>query len=323
MIIIKIEEGHSSSIFDINQGGELMKKTSYFIIFLSTILFLGMLYDESQLIILEYNNLEQRGYLNEEQIYYAERDQIARHFNSVEEIIEHAKAIDNSIILVFKYNNAYAGIYYSNYDWDIPLKSGRIFNEDEINMSKQISIGHMTNSIGESYSKYDYVNALSVPLENDNGIANFSLFSNVKLIDESFDYDPFAQIDQYVLNKHMIFVIMFVLLFSALTIMYLYSCAKTIIVRKFLGNKTLDITGDFLLEITFSFSISFVIAITIFYLLDPQIIAFSYTRELFITIVLQKVGSLLLLILLETLFIYIMVRTVPIKRIGWLEEYDV
>lgn len=300
-----------------------MKKYNFFIIILSAILFLGMLYDESQLIILEYNNLERRGFLNEEKIYYAERDMVARNFDSVENIVNYAKSLSDSVILIFKYNSGYTGVYYNNYEWDMPLKSGRTFSDKEINSYNQVSIGNLPNSIGKSYSKFEFVNALSVPLENDNGIANFSLYSNLKLTDDSFDYDPFILSDQYVMNKHIIFVIMFSLLFVAISIMYLYSCAKTIIVRKFLGNKTWEIIMDFFQDITLSFSISFIIALAIFYLLDSQLIAFAYTRELFISVVIQKIGALLILILLETLFVYIVLKVIPIKRIGWLEEYDV
>ena len=80
-----------------SRGCEKMKRINIFMLILSMILFLGILYDESQLIMLDFDNMSRRGFLNSEKIYYTERDMIAKSFTSYDEIITKAKTTKDLI----------------------------------------------------------------------------------------------------------------------------------------------------------------------------------------------------------------------------------
>ena len=123
-------------------------------------------------------------------------------------------------------------------------------------------------------------------------------------------------------GKHIIVLLMFILLFIILSIIYLYSVAKTIIIKKFLGNRTINIVIDYASEIVLIFIGGFLLAILVYAFLSPEIIAFEYTRSLFISVVLSKVSLIIAMICIETLMIYLVIRFIPIKKIGWMMEYD-
>ncbi len=300
-----------------------MKRINIFMLILSMILFLGILYDESQLIILDFDNMSRRGFLNSEKIYYTERDMIAKSFTSYDEIIAKASELNESYVLIAKYNNEFLGIYAHNYELDIPLKSGRMFTNEELISNEMVCIANnYEEAIGIPHGTMTICNMLSTPFKVEDKMANMAIYSNVKLTDESYDFDPFAYIDPMVYSKHVILLLMFILLFIILSIIYLYSVAKTIIIKKFLGNRTINIVIDYAGEIVLIFIGGFLLAILVYAFLSPEIIAFEYTRSLFISVVLSKVSLIIAMICIETLMIYLVIRFIPIKKIGWMMEYD-
>ena len=300
-----------------------MKRINIFMLILSMILFLGILYDESQLIMLDFDNMSRRGFLNSEKIYYTERDMIAKSFTSYDEIITKASELNDSYVLIAKYNNAFLGVYAHNYELDIPLKSGRMFTNEELISNEMVCIANnYEEAIGIPYGKMAICNMLSTPFKVEDKMANMAIYSNVKLTDESYNYDPYAYIDPMAYGKHIIVLLMFILLFIILSISYLYSVAKTIIIKKFLGNRTINIVIDYASEIVLIFIGGFLLAILVYAFLSPEIIAFEYTRSLFISVVLSKVSLIIAMICIETLMIYLVIRFIPIKKIGWMMEYD-
>lgn len=298
-------------------------KNNIFIFVVLSVLFLGMFYDDTQVLLIEYNNLSNRAYLSDDNIYYMERTMVKDKYDCYEDIIQEADRLSDSYIIIAKYNNANFGIYCHNYDWDIPLKYGSIFSDDQYRSYDRYYIDSSGNGIGTSYTEDSYYNMLSVPLKfDDMGFANAAFYSNVKLCDNGWDYDPYDQMDIFVDYKHMVFSCLFYLGIVMLSIIYAYDNIRKVLIHKLLGNNILKCVFEMGLEYMIIAISSFGTGLYMYYLLDPQIIVYQYTREIFIKIILGKLYVILFITLFMMGFIYLMLRYMPFKKHGLVNEYD-
>ena len=65
-----------------------------------------MFYDDTQILLMEYNNLANRAYLIDDNIYYMERTMVKDKYDSYQDIIDEADRLSDSYIIIAKYNNA-------------------------------------------------------------------------------------------------------------------------------------------------------------------------------------------------------------------------
>ena len=68
--------------------------------------------------------------------------------------------------------------------------------------------------------------------------------------------------------------------------------------------------------------LSFCTGLLVYYLLDPQIIMYQYTRRVFIKIIMGKLYIILFITLFMMMIIYLMLRYLPYKRYGTVNDYD-
>lgn len=298
-------------------------KNNVFILIVLSVLFLGMFYDDTQILLMEYNNLANRAYLMDDNIYYMERTMVKDKYDSYQDIIDEADRLSDSYIIIAKYNNANFGIYCKNYDWDLPLKQGKVFSDEQYNSYDRYYIDDSGTGIATSYTQDSYYNMLSIPLTfDDMGLANAAFYSNVKLCDMGWEYDPYDKIDDLVSYKHMVFSCLFYLGILMLSIIYAYGNIKRIMIHKLLGNNIFKSVFDIGLEYMIMAILSFCTGLLVYYLLDPQIIMYQYTRRVFIKIIMGKLYIILFITLFMMMIIYLMLRYLPYKRYGTVNDYD-
>lgn len=298
-------------------------KNKLFTIICSAILFLSSFYMLSQHILAAFEYKAYNGYIDYQNCYTIWRQNVPFAFNSVEDIIKTAEQMSDSYIIIAKKSNKSFAVYAKNYDYQIPLQSGRMFSENDYNSHQLVTMNNNDpNSIATLFNNFTFTNLLADDLSFSIENPSFELISNLKLSNEYSQSIDNEWIEPYYFERIILFLLIFAILFFIVTILYSRNSIREIIVRKFLGNNYFDITIDFIIRFTLLMLVSFAIAFVTFYLLDMQLFKLEIVRnEILINLFIQLI-LVELVVIVEAIMIYLVIRFVPIKKIGWGETYD-
>ena len=298
-------------------------KNKLFTIICSAILFLSSFYMLSQHILAAFEYKAYNGYLDYQNCYTIWRQNVPLAFNSVEDIIKTAEQMSDSYIIIAKKSNKSFAVYAKNYNYQIPLQSGRMFSENDYNSNQLVTMDNNDlSSIATLFNDFTFTNLLAEDLSFSIENPSFELLSNLKLSNEYSQAIDNEWIEPYYFEKIILFLLIFAILFFIVTILYSRNSIREIIVRKFLGNNYLDITIDFIIRFTLLMLTSFAIAFISFYMLDMQLFKLEIIRnEILINLFMQLI-LVELVVIVEAIMIYLVIRFVPIKKIGWGETYD-
>ena len=302
---------------------EVFMKNKLFTIICSAILFLSSFYMLSQHILAAFEYKAYNGYLDYQNCYTIWRQNVPLAFNSVEDIIKTAEQMSDSYIIIAKKSNKSFAVYAKNYNYQIPLQSGRMFSENDYNSNQLVTMDNNDlSSIATLFNDFTFTNLLAEDLSFSIENPSFELLSNLKLSNEYSQAIDNEWIEPYYFEKIILFLLIFAILFFIVTILYSRNSIREIIVRKFLGNNYLDITIDFIIRFTLLMLTSFAIAFISFYMLDMQLFKLEIIRnEILINLFMQLI-LVELVVIVEAIMIYLVIRFVPIKKIGWGETYD-
>lgn len=277
----------------------------------------------SQHILVSFEYNAYNGYVDYKNCYTIWRQNVPLVFDSVDQIIETADSMSDSYIIIAKISNKRFAVYAKNYDYQIPLKSGRMFSEADYNSTNKVIIANNdANSIATLFDDFQFTNLLSQDLTISTQDLEFELISNLKFSQEySYSLDN-EWIEPYYSEKIILFLLVFAILFFIITIIFSKNAIREIIVRKFLGNSYLNITIDFVLRFTLLLLLSFVIAFGIFFLLDTQLFKLEPVRNQLLSNLFIQVVLIEFIVIVEAIMIYLVIRFVPIRKIGWGETYD-
>lgn len=298
-------------------------KNKLFTIICSAILFLSSFYMLSQHILAAFEYKAYNGYIDYQYCYTIWRQNVPFAFNSVEDIIKTAEQMSDSYIIIAKKSNKSFAVYAKNYDYQIPLQSGRMFSENDYNSHQLVTMNNNDpNSIATLFNNFTFTNLLADDLSFSIENPSFELLSNLKLSNEYSQSIDNEWIEPCYFERIILFLLIFAILFFIVTILYSRNSIREIIVRKFLGNNYFDITIDFIIRFTLLMLVSFAIAFVTFYLLDMQLFKLEIVRnEILINLFIQLI-LVELVVIVEAIMIYLVIRFVPIKKIGWGETYD-
>ena len=277
----------------------------------------------SQHILAAFEYKAYNGYLDYQNCYTIWRQNVPLAFNSVEDIIKTAEQMSDSYIIIAKKSNKSFAVYAKNYNYQIPLQSGRMFSENDYNSNQLVTMDNNDlSSIATLFNDFTFTNLLAEDLSFSIENPSFELLSNLKLSNEYSQAIDNEWIEPYYFEKIILFLLIFAILFFIVTILYSRNSIREIIVRKFLGNNYLDITIDFIIRFTLLMLTSFAIAFISFYMLDMQLFKLEIIRnEILINLFMQLI-LVELVVIVEAIMIYLVIRFVPIKKIGWGETYD-
>lgn len=297
-----------------------MTRLKFILIFCCSMLFLGMLISDSSAILLEYQNKENNGFI-EGDVYSIERYDTEKVFSSYEELVELAKRKADSFVLIAEVSDHKMGIYFYNSEWNVPLSSGRIFTEEEMNSKETFIIDSSSpERVGTSF-KDTYVNLYSLPLTFENGFSNVAILSDIPLSDRAV-VNARKLTDTLFEEKQVYFRIIY---YGMIVLIFLivYQMNKSeLIIRKLLGHSIVKVFHDFFLKLFSFFVISYGIAFVAFFLFAPWLFYFDYTRAAIGKIMLLRFVLIEMINLFCTLVLALIYRFTPVQRLKELNVYD-
>ena len=295
-------------------------KRIIFTLIVCTCLFLGIFIIDSQPIIVEYRNLEKNYFIGSEG-YQIPKYNVGKAFNSYEEIIEKARSKSDSFIIVSKQGSKTAGVYYENFDWELPLTDGRIFNRQELESTKQYVIGDVDGAIGHLPNNKTIYNLKSLPLEIKGNDCNVSILSNVELA-EGISFPLLNEVDNTNDLMRSNYIAIFYLLLIINLGIYLTAIYREIVVYKFLSKKSIRLFVDFFVRVVFGMAFSFISAFVLYYFMFKKLFIITILRNEIIRIFLNRYLSILFISILASFIILLIYEFLPVKRIEGLGVYD-
>lgn len=297
-----------------------MTRLKFILLFCLSMLFLGILVSDSSEILLNYQNRETNGFIDGD-AYYIEAYDTEKVFSTYEELIALAKSKSDSFIILAKLNNNKTGVYTYNYDWNIPLSSGRVFNDKEMNSKELFVIDPNTpDRIGTSF-KDTYVNLHSIPLTFENGFSNVTIISNIPL--SSYARANVRNIiDSLFEQKRFIFTILYYGMILLIFIISYQMNKSELIIRKLLGHSQIKVAKDFFLKMFTFFFISYLIALILFFLVTPQMFFYRHTVISLIRIIIMRFVIIEIINFILSVVLMCCYQFIPVQRLKELNAYD-
>lgn len=295
-------------------------KRIIFTLIVCTCLFLGIFIIDSQPIIVEYRNLEKNYFIGSEG-YQIPKYNVGKAFNSYEEIIEKARSKSDSFIIVAKQGSKTAGVYYENFDWELPLTDGRIFNRQELESTKQYVIGEVDAAIGHLPNNKTIYNLKSLPLEIKGNDCNVSILSNIELA-EGISFPLLNEVDNTNDLMRSNYIAIFYLLLIINLGIYLTAIYREIVVYKFLSKSPLKVFGKFIIKVVIGMTLSFALAGLVYKSMFPNLFLISFIRNEIFAMIIKRYLIVLTISLVATIVITLFYSYLPVKRIEGLGVYD-
>lgn len=289
-------------------------KRIFILLFTGILIFTGLINLQASALIEHSKQYAEMGYLELDEIYSMYGNEFKYNYSSISSMInENNEMFDEYTLVVVQQSTNNKWIYTRNSSWNIPLISGRIFDEVENESSKQFCISNKvcSNQIGKPLltDQSNYYNLKSLIVSEDS-FDMYLFYSDVPLNGfAKLTYNPsYYERPNMQLYTSIYFLTCFFLIIFMFMI-YFQQSVNLIAVRKFLGHSMISLFFEFSSNIILIILSSFTVSIVIFFLMNPMMTEIALFRYQIVQRMINIGILVIVFIIFTNLYIFYKLKT--------------
>lgn len=303
----------------------MSKKKIILLLFTGILIFTGMLHLQSFSLIEQSRQYAEYGYLEMNNVYSMYGNEFKYNYNDLNSMVDEIdESFDSFNLVVVHQNSKNKWIYTKNKTWNIPLLSGSAFTENENQSTQQFCISNnpCENKLGKPLlsDQSNYYNLKSLQI-SEKSINNYIFYSDTALN----GFTKMNDISEFVYRSYeKLYSLLYFLTCSFLVIfmfmLYYRENVNLIAIRKFLGHSVLSMFCEYSSNIILIILSSFIVAILIFFLLNPLMLQVELFKNQIMYLILKTGLLVVLFIVIVNTYIFFKIKTTDVIHV--LREVD-